>query len=136
VFPALLLSVVLLADEPTYVKPLSSTSPRYIEVLEANTHLLYPAIAILVVALIAFGVIASWRTEDMDGIQKAEVKREVIRELRREMVGLTVEQLTRATNMPPLKLARILEDMQKAGILESRTDTRRITTYRLKGLTN
>ncbi len=118
-----------------YVAPLSSTAPRYLELLEENTNILYPAIAVLVVGLIAFGVIAAWRTEDVDVIQKAEMKREIIREMRRQVHGLTVEQLARLTSLPPLKLVRILEEMQEQGITESRTDTSRVTTWRLKGLT-
>jgi hypothetical protein len=129
------IAIALLSDSPGYVAPLSSTSPRYLELLEENTHILYPAIAVLVVALIAFGVISAWRTEDIDVIAKAEMKREIIREMRRQVHGLTVEQLAKLTSMPPLKLVRLLEEMQEGGITESRTDSARITTWRLKGLT-
>jgi hypothetical protein len=130
VFAALALALI-----DGYVAPLSSTAPRYLELLEENTHIIYPAIAVLVVGLIAVGVIAAWRTEDIDVIQKAEIKREIIREMRRQVDGLTVDQLARHTSLPPLKLVRILEEMQDGGITESRTNTARVTTWRLKGLT-
>jgi len=137
VLPTLALSLLLQLspDRPPYVAPVSATKPRYIEALEENTHLVYPAIAVLVLLLIALGVVSAWRTEDMDGIQKAEVKREIIRELRREVHGITVERLSKLVDVPSLKVAKLLEEMAEQGITESRTDTRRMTTWRLKGLT-
>ena len=131
---SLALAVELPGEPPSYVKPGSSTEVRYIEVLEENTHLIYPAIAILVVTLIAVGVISAWRREDIDGIAKAELKRSLIRELRRELHGATAEQLARAVSLPSLKVLRLLEELQEQGVTESRTDTRRLTTWRLKGL--
>src|SRR5690349_8203512 len=77
-------------EPPKYVKPVGSASVKYIEALENNTHIVYPALAILMVALIAFGIISAWRSEDSDGLKKAEMKREIIRELRREVYGMTV----------------------------------------------
>lgn len=119
---------------PRYQQPTSSTAPKYIEVLEENTHVIYPAIAILVVVLIALGVVSAWRTEDIDGIKKAEFKRTLILELRRELHGVTAEQLAKAVELPSLKVVRLLEELQEQGITECRTDTRRHTTWHLKGL--
>lgn len=121
-------------DPPRYHRPTSSTAPKYIEVLEENTHVIYPAIAVLVVVLIALGVVSAWRTEDIDGIKKAEFKRTLILELRRELHGVTAEQLAKAVALPNLKVLKLLEEMQAQGITECRTDTRRLTTWRLKGL--
>jgi hypothetical protein len=119
---------------PPYVRPPSATRPRYIEFLEDNTHIIYPGIAIIVVTLIALAVIGAWRTEDMDGIQKAEVKREIVRALRQDIHGVTVERLSKTLGVPSLRLIRLLEEMATQGITECRTDTRRVTTWRLKGL--
>jgi predicted ArsR family transcriptional regulator len=87
-----------------------------------------------VLILIGLGILQAWRSEDMDGLQKAELKREVIRELRREVHGLTADAISKAVGVPSLKLLRVLEEMQRDNILESRTDTARITTWRMKGL--
>lgn len=121
-------------EPPKYAKPPGATDVKYLEFLENNTHLIYPLLAIAVLVLIALGVLQAWRTEDMDGVKKAEVKREVIRELRREVHGLTVERLAKAVAVPPFKLLKILEEMAEDGITEQRTDTTRRTTWRLKGL--
>lgn len=123
-------------DPPRYVKPVDAAQSRYFEWLEANTHLVYPALAVLAVALIAFGVLKALRSEDMDGLQKAELKRELILELRREVWGMTAERLSRSVGVPALKLLKVLEEMQRDNIVESRTDTSHVTTWRMKGLSS
>ncbi len=141
VFPALFVRAVLLlpdlpSDQPRYTKPVGSAEVKYFELLENNSHIIYPIIAVTVVALIAFGVIAAWRSEDVDGIAKAEMKREVIRQLRREVYGLTAVRLATILNVPGGKMLKLLEEMAEANIVESRTDTSRVTTWRMKGLTD
>lgn len=133
-FGALLLLVEIPGQERGYVKPPSSTASRHIEWLENNTQLIYPALALLVVALIAFGVISAWRTEDMDGIQKAELKREIIRQLRRDVYGMTAVKLAQNLDIPGGKMLKLLEEMADQNIVESRTDTARVTTWRMRGL--
>lgn len=123
--------------EPTpYAKPAGATSVRYFEFLEANTHLIYPALAIVAVVLIALGVVQAWRREDMDGLKKAELKREIIRELRREVYGMTAVRLAKNLSLPGGRLLKLLEEMAEQGIVESRTDTARVTTWRVKGLSS
>lgn len=138
VFFAFVLTSALLVDlpgdPPQYVKPVSATQPRYIEFIEEHTQIIYPGIAVLVISLIALGIISAWRTEDIDGIEKAELKREIVRALRQELHGVTTEQLAKSLSIPNLKLIRLLEEMAQQGITESRTDTRRVTTWRIKGL--
>lgn len=121
-------------DTPRYVKPVGSAQVRYFEWLENNTHIVYPIIAIAVVALIAFGIISAWRTEDIDGLKKAEMKREIIRLLRREVYGMTAVRLAQTLDIPGGRMLKLLEEMAEANIVESRTDTSRVTTWRMKGL--
>ena len=140
-FPALFVRAVLLlpelpGDQPRYTKPVGSAEVKYFEWLENNSHIVYPIIAVTVVALIAFGVIAAWRSEDVDGIAKAEMKREVIRQLRREVYGLTAVRLATILDVPGGKMLKLLEEMAEGNIVESRTDTSRVTTWRMKGLTD
>lgn len=138
--PVLLARLLLLLPEipgeaPRYVKPVGSAYVRYFEWLENNTHVVYPIIAVSVVALIAFGVISAWRTEDVDGLKKAETKREIIRLLRREVYGMTADRLAKSLEIPGGRMLKLLEEMADANIVESRTDTSRVTTWRMKGLT-
>lgn len=118
-----------------YEQPEGSTNVPYLEVLENNTHIIYPALAILVVVLIVAGILHAWKTDDMDSVVKAEAKREIVLQLRREMHGMSAERLTRMTGLELMKLVRLLEEMQEDGILTSHTNSQRQTTWLLKGLT-
>lgn len=117
-----------------YDKPPSATSPSYIELLEDNTHVIYPALAVLALVLVAAGIMQALKTDNLTGIKKAEVKRELIRELRRDITGRTAEQLAKLLDVPNIKMLQLLEELAAEGIVESRTDTQRLTTWRLKGL--
>ncbi len=133
VFAAIvLLFIDLPGQPPAYEKPQSATNVRYIEVLENNTHIIYPALALLAIIAIALGILQAFRADDMSGVDKAEVKREIIRELRRQIMGLSVESLSRATALPKLKVIKILEEMKDENIVDCRTDTARNTTWRIK----
>lgn len=134
---ALLLEVelpLLPGQEPGYPKPPDSISVKYFELLERNTHIVYPVLGIIVLVLIAAGIMQAWRTQDIDGLEKAELKREVILELRKDTYGLSAEQLNRKIKIEKFKLVKLLEQMQQDGILVSTTDTQRLTTWRLKGI--
>ena len=117
-----------------YVKPVSAMDPAYFEMLERNTHIIYPALAILVLVLLVAGILQAWRTQDLDGLQKAELKREVILVLRRETHGVEAEMLAREVGMALLKLVKILEELQHDGIVVSVTNTQRKTFWSLKGI--
>jgi hypothetical protein len=137
---SLLLAAALLidlpGDPPPYAKPVGATKVKYVELLEDNTHIVYPALAVLTLVLIALGAVSAWRSDDLDGLQKAELKRDIIRELRREVWGMTAERLSTNVGVPLLKVVKVLEEMQSDSILEARTDTRRVTTWRVKGLSD
>ena len=120
--------------KPESERPVNSASPEYIEMLERNTHIIYPVLAVLVLVVLAAGILQAWKTQDLDGLQKAEFKREIILELRRDTFGYSVETLARKVKLEPLKLVRLLEEMQGEGIVISVTNTQRMTTWRLKGV--
>jgi hypothetical protein len=106
--------------------------PRYFEFLERNSHIIYPALAVLVLVVLVAGIIQAWRTQDMDALDKVEFKRELISELRRTMGGATAEVLGRAVGLEPFRAQRLLEELQKDGIVLSHTNTSRLTVWRIK----
>src|SRR6185436_3850441 len=120
--------------KPEYTKPEDAAAPQYFELLERNTHIVYPVLAVLVLVVLVAGILQAWRTQDIDGLQKAEFKREIILELRRDTLGFSVESLARKVKLEPLKLVRLLEEMQTEGVVMSVTNTQRLTTWRLKGV--
>lgn len=119
--------------EPYYVKPEGASSSQYFELLEKNTHLVYPALAILVLVLLVAGILQAWRTQDLDGLQKAELKRTVILVLRRETHGARVETLAKEVGLTNLRLVKLLEELQTDGVVVSFTNTQRLTIWSLKG---
>jgi hypothetical protein len=136
VFIALLLRLAIdLPGQPKdYPKPPSALAPSYIEVLEENTHLIYPVLGLLAVLLIAAGVMQALKTDDLSGIEKAEIKRDLVRELRGRVTGYTAEELAKRLGIANLRMLKVLEQMAQEGVLEAITDSHRHTTWRLKGL--
>lgn len=129
-----LAQVAGMPDIMTHQKHVGATSPPYIELLEQNSHIIYPALAILVLVLIVAGILQAWKTQDLDGLQKAELKKEIVVHLRQEVGGAPAEQLARRVGVAPIKLMKVLEEMQKDNILSSHTNTDRLTIWRLKGV--
>ena len=51
--------------------PGSAESTRYIEFIENHHDTVYPLLGLMALALIVVGIITAWRTQGMDGTQKA-----------------------------------------------------------------
>lgn len=134
-FPAMSmqLSGLLAQIVPDYTRPVSSMSPKYFEVLEQNSHIIYPLVAILTLVLIAAGVLQAWRTQDLDGLQKNEFKKAIVNELRRNITGLPGDVLAKAVGLDRLKTNRLLEQMQQDGMVVSHTNSQRLTVWRIRG---
>jgi hypothetical protein len=133
--PQMLLMRGLLAQTPPdeYTKPVSSLSPGYFEVLEQNSHIIYPAVAVLTLILIAAGILQAWKTQDLDGLQKNEFKRAIVNELRRNISGLPGDMVAKAVGLDRLKTNRLLEQMQQEGMVVSHTNSQRLTVWRVRG---
>ncbi|MCP3162994.1 hypothetical protein [Myxococcus qinghaiensis] len=127
------LSGLLAQIVPDYTRPVSSMSPKYFEVLEQNSHIIYPLVAILTLVLIAAGVLQAWKTQDMDGLQKNEFKKAIVNELRRNITGLPGDVLAKAVGLDRLKTNRLLEQMQQDGMVVSHTNSQRLTVWRIRG---
>lgn len=134
-FPAMSmqLSGLLAQIVPDYTRPVSSMSPKYFEVLEQNSHIIYPLVAILTLVLIAAGVLQAWKTQDLDGLQKNEFKKAIVNELRRNITGLPGDVLAKAVGLDRLKMNRLLEQMQQDGMVVSHTNSQRLTVWRMRG---
>ncbi|WP_342381888.1 hypothetical protein NVS55_07005 [Myxococcus stipitatus] len=127
------LSGLLAQAAPDYTRPVSSMSPSYFEVLEQNSHIIYPLVAILALVLIAAGILQAWRTQDLDGLQKNEFKKAIVNELRRNITGMPGDELAKAVGLDRLKTNRLLEQMQVDGMVVSHTNSQRLTVWRVRG---
>ncbi len=130
----LLAQLPLPGVDPGPEKPASSVAPKYFELLERNSHIIYPALAVLVLGLVMMAIIQASRTQEMDGAAKAEFKKLIIDELRRHPSGLDTPELAEALGLERGKLVQLLEQMQQDGVLVSHLTTQRQTVWRVKGV--
>ena len=126
-----MLALLLLAP----VTSVSTDGPGYFELLEHNSQIVYPALGVLALVLIVAGVLQAWRSQDLAGLEKAELKREIILHLRKQMGGsASGEELARAIGVAPLQTNQLLEEMFRDGILQNYTNTQLLKIWKLKGV--
>lgn len=119
-------------DKDPYVKPKTSLSNGYLDVLEQNSHIIYPALAVLTLILIIVGLLQAWKNQDMDMKTRVEYKRAILAELRRHLNGLPGDELARNLALDRLKMVKMLEQMQQEGMVQSHTNSKRITVWRVR----
>ncbi|MDC0713877.1 hypothetical protein POL68_35760 [Stigmatella sp. ncwal1] len=120
-------------NRPQYVRPASSMAPKYFELLEQNSHIIYPALGILALVLVVVGIVQAWRSQDMDGLSKNEFKRAIVNELRSNLSGLPGDVLARAIGLERLKTMKLLEQMQQEGMIISYMSSNRMMMWRVRG---
>ena len=101
------------------------------EFLEQNAGFLYPLLGVVAFGLILLGVVQSWRGHEMSATRKTELKKEIVRELRKTGMGLAAEAIGRAIGLETFKTQRLLEEMQAAGIVVVYTNTERLSLWQL-----
>ena len=131
--PLLLAQIPGLGDDGPE-KPASSVDPSYFELLERNSHIVYPSLALLVLALVTVALVQASKAQDMDGAVKAEFKKLILDELRRYPAGLDTPELADVTGLERGKLVRLLDQMLQEGALVSHMTTQRQTVWRVKGV--
>ena len=127
-----LLALSIFGSDPD--RPTSSVDANYFELLERNSHIVYPALALMVLGLVAVAILQASKAQEMDGAVKAEFKKLIVDELRRYPAGLETPDLASATGLDRSKLVRLLDQMQQDGVLVSHTTTQRQTVWRVKGV--
>ncbi|HEX8435041.1 hypothetical protein [Archangium sp.] len=115
-------------------RPASSVDPDYFELLERNSHIVYPALGLLVLGLVTLAILQASKAQHMDGAAKVEFKRRIVDELRRHPAGLMAPELASVLELERGMLVRLLDQMQQDGVLISHTTTQRHTVWRVKGV--
>ena len=121
-------------ENDPYVRPAGDTSPKYIEWLEANAQVLYPAIGLLVLMILVVAILQAWRAPQVSGASMLELKREILVHLRKEMGGCSADALGKVVALDSFKLVKLLEQMQNEGMVRSYTNTHRLTIWQIRGL--
>jgi hypothetical protein len=120
-------------DSLDYVKPASSMAPKYFDMLEQNSHIVYPALGIIALLLVVGGIFQAWKSQDMDGLSKNEFKRSIVNELRRNLSGLPGDMIARSVGLDRLKTVRLLEQMQQEGMVNSYMSSNQMMMWRIRG---
>ncbi|WP_224242032.1 hypothetical protein [Hyalangium gracile] len=121
-------------DTPKYVKPASSMAPKYFDLLEQNSHIVYPGLAVITLLILVAGIFQAWKSQDMDGLSKNEFKRAIVNELRRNISGLPGDMIARAIGLDRLKTVRLLEQMQQEGMVNSYMSSNQMMMWRVRGV--
>ncbi len=132
--PSLLaqLSIPGLEDDPE--RPISSVDPGYFELLERNSHIVYPALGLLVLGLVALAIVQTAKNQDLDAATRTLAKRRIVEELRRFPAGLETPELARSVGLERGKLVQILNQMVEEGLLLTHITTQQKTVWRVKGV--
>ena len=107
----------------------------YLELLERNSHILYPTLAVITLALVSAGVLQALRAQKVDGALTSRHKQIIVDALRSQPVGLPATSLAGQLGLDTHKTVRLLEQMQQDGLLVSYTNSQRILLWQVKGLT-
>jgi hypothetical protein len=105
-----------------------------LEFLERNSRVMYPALALLAVGILALGILVAWRSEEISGMAKVELKREIINSMRLNLGGVTVDDLAKPLKLKPLLVSKVIEEMKADGIVVPHTNARGVTVWRLRGI--
>jgi hypothetical protein len=108
--------------------------PGYMEFLEKNRGMIYPALAAFTLVMILVGILQAWRGHELDGVKKAELKKDIVIELRKNGGAASAELISRALGLEKFKTVKILEEMLVDGTLMTYTNTQRLAIWRLKSL--
>lgn len=119
---------------PKYVKPVGSNDTRYFELIENYAHIIAPVVVITVVALVSFTIITVWRRKDIERSTKAELKREIVRQLRREVYGMGAARLAQLLGADEDVMLNVLEEMAEDNMVELYADSSGHASWRMKGL--
>src|SRR4051794_40372223 len=68
------------------IKELTDVDTNF-DFLDRNTHILYPALALVAIGLLVLGILTAWRSDDISGLAKVEYKREIIIRMRKNVGG-------------------------------------------------
>jgi hypothetical protein len=91
------------------------------EWIEQNASIVYPAVALGIIALIIGGLFASWRGEDLDAAQKIELKSKIIQLVRRRVSGVSADMVAAELQLDLHVAAKLLQDLEEEGLVSSTT---------------
>jgi hypothetical protein len=113
---------------------------RVQSLLNSPTELVAILAALTFFVLVTGLVMMVWRSVvgrrggRLDVLRRAELKREIVFEMRRRMAPQSAAEMGKHLTLNVFETASLLDALVKEGLLESYTSTDRLMRWRLKGL--
>ena len=90
-----------------------------LEVLDEYGHIIYPALGVLVIILLAASVFSAWRAPRIEGVEKARIKGDTIRLMRKNVGWITAIEVAQHLEVDAHVAAILLNEMKDDGLLTS-----------------
>ncbi len=102
------------------------------EFLAQHKHIIYPVLALLVIVLLIAAVANAWKTPEIAGAEKARLKGEIIRFMRKHIGWATAAEVGKGLEVETQVAATLMQEMKEDGLLvTAMMDS--LLHYRLKG---
>lgn len=101
--------------------------------IESNGTIVYPALALVIIGLIAGALFASWRADELEGERRGELKMKILQVMRRRISGVSAEQIGAELQIDVLLAAKLLNELDQEGAVASARGAGSVPTqYRLR----
>ncbi|MEN9796709.1 MAG: hypothetical protein RL653_405 [Pseudomonadota bacterium] len=108
----------------------------YIVWLEARAHIVYPLLGAGVLGLMAWAILSSLRSSELDSTTRVQMKTDIMDELRMNVGGLSTDVLAKKVGHAPIKVMAVLEEMSKDNQVWSTRNSERLTVWHARGVGN
>lgn len=112
--------------EPEWFTPLMQFNDRF-------GFIVWPALALTVVGAIVWGTLKSASHKEIPGPERVRIKKEIIHELRRNLNGMTAEQIAQFVGHQRDPTHALLMEMTKDGMVRADVNTKGATVFKLPG---
>ena len=113
--------------EPEWFTPVMQFSDRF-------GFILWPALAVGVLAVVVVAVLKASTHKSIPGPERMRIKKEIVQELRRQIHGMSLEQIAKLVAQPREPLHEFLGEMAKDGLIRSSVNSKGATIYKLPGM--
>lgn len=113
--------------EPDWFQPLMQVFDRY-------GVILLPAAGVFAIAAVAWAILSTATTKTVDPQKRVGIKKAILHELRRQLKGMSGEQIADMVGQNRTAMREMLDEMVKDRMLELGTNDAGKPVYRLRGL--
>lgn len=106
------------------------------EWIEANGRFTYPAVAVVVIGLMVWALLAGFRTDRLNAEQRGALKMRIVQLMRRRVSGVSAEAVSAELQIEILVAARLLSELAEEGLIDAsslRASPGAAIQYRIRG---